>query len=374
MKSLDVAIIGMHTNAEAYPNAHNRVTQLMSADFDVEDLRVGQGLNGMYGKKRGGTVIRFLKLAISNLRVIPAIIRARHKSVAYLPYPGLPTAWLLSFLPKNMRPRIVLDAFISWYDTAVNDRALFSGRSWRARLLHAFERRAYNASAAIIVDTEANASWLSSTFRIPEKRITAIPLAIDESCFKPLPPLQEKQIHNILFIGTLVPLHGIETIMETARILESEPSIRFTVVGDGQCRTLLETKPANVIWKRTWLGSQELLSELAKADLCLGIFGETAKADRVWPFKNYIYAACARPFITGATTEAHRLASRSSRPIFATSACGDHAALADRIKSLLASLEERNALAANGRNFYEQELAGELGRKAIIETIQRTAE
>ena len=46
-----------------------------------------------------------------------------------------------------------------------------------------------------------------------------------------------------LFVGKLIPLHGLETILAAARL---GPDIRFLVVGSGQLDRLLEERPPNV--------------------------------------------------------------------------------------------------------------------------------
>ena len=50
-----------------------------------------------------------------------------------------------------------------------------------------------------------------------------------------------------LFVGKLIPLHGLETILEAAR---RAPELRFRVVGSGQLEPLLDARPANVEWRR----------------------------------------------------------------------------------------------------------------------------
>ena len=48
---------------------------------------------------------------------------------------------------------------------------------------------------------------------------------------------------TVLFVGKLIPLHGLETILAAARIA---PELRFRVVGSGQLDSLLAGRPPNV--------------------------------------------------------------------------------------------------------------------------------
>ena len=61
-----------------------------------------------------------------------------------------------------------------------------------------------------------------------------------------------------LFVGKLIPLHGLETILAAARLA---PEIAFRVVGSGQLEHLLDERPENVEWVH-WVNYEELPREL----------------------------------------------------------------------------------------------------------------
>ncbi len=50
---------------------------------------------------------------------------------------------------------------------------------------------------------------------------------------------------HALFVGKLIPLHGLETILEAARLA---PELPFRIVGSGQLDALLGERPPNVEW------------------------------------------------------------------------------------------------------------------------------
>ena len=52
---------------------------------------------------------------------------------------------------------------------------------------------------------------------------------------------------TFLFVGKLIPLHGLETILAAAR---EAPELRIRLVGSGQLEALLEARPPNVEWVR----------------------------------------------------------------------------------------------------------------------------
>ena len=59
------------------------------------------------------------------------------------------------------------------------------------------------------------------------------------------PGWQPEAPFHALFVGKLIPLHGLETILAAAALA---PEIPFRVVGSGQLEPLLDDRPANVEW------------------------------------------------------------------------------------------------------------------------------
>ena len=355
-----VAVVGFRPAKDAYPNAYHRIDQLLEVlGVEVVDLTIPlPAPRGVWGRSRSTHLRSISKFLSLHPAALYSLWRERGCRVAYLPYPGLLLAWLLSWLPRSIGPALVLDAFISWYDTAVNDRRLLPAGSLRARLLFTLERRAYRACDRIIVDTEANRTWLTAEFDLPPQQVRVLPLLIEEERFRRIGHPPRTTPISVVFVGTLVPLHGIEVIVEAAERLGGRPDIRFVVVGDGQESAFLEkNRPPNVTWVRRWHSSSELADILSAAEICLGVFGTTGKTDRVWPLKNYLYLAAGRPVITGDTVEARRLADRSSDRAFVTVPCGSPVALARAIDELADHPDERLHLGSAARRLYDDQLS-----------------
>src|SRR5262249_52438549 len=108
---------------------------------------------------------------------------------------------------------------------------------------------------------------------------------------------------RFVFVGKLIPLHGLRTILDAARLA---PDIRVRVVGSGQEERLLHARPLNVDWT-PWGPYRHLPALLHGARAALGIFGTSAKAARVIPNKAYQALACGTPLVTGDTPAAREL-------------------------------------------------------------------
>ena len=114
---------------------------------------------------------------------------------------------------------------------------------------------------------------------------------------------------RVLFHGSFIPLHGVETIVRAATLL-ADTDLQFRVVGDGRptyaavealIRELGGVPNLTLVDRMSLEGIGD---EIRAASLCLGIFGTTPKAGRVVPFKVFEYMALRRPVVTGDTPAA----------------------------------------------------------------------
>src|SRR5204863_4785210 len=154
---------------------------------------------------------------------------------------------------------------------------------------------------------------------------------------------------RILFVGKLIPLHGLETILTAARLA---PELRFNVVGSGQEQHLLQHgRPANVDWT-TWLVYEQLPAVLRGSKAALGIFGTSAKAARVIPNKAFQALATGTPLVTADTPAARELLADGESALLVPP--GDPEALAAALQRLAADEAAACLLSAGGRAVDEE--------------------
>ncbi len=368
-------VLGVHLKSEGYPNVLYRLQSLAnSGTFDVSEInhpmwrtasRVRPGLRAKLGA--------LCRAVWAHLVVVTRyLLHARSVRRVYLPYPAVFVLFALSYLPRRLLPEwIVADAFISLYDTIVVDRKLLAASSLLARALRWMEARSYRLANRIVVDTPQNAAHLCSMFDLPSAQVVAIPLSTNETEFTLTAPLQPKPVCTVLFVGTLIPLHGIAFILDAITRLAHRQDIVFRLVGDGQesakIAALIETLGHRMVWINNWQSSAQLADEIANADICLGIFGEGNKTQRVCPFKLYAYAAIGRATITGDT---QWLRESGAAEAFASVPVGNGLALAARIEMLADSPEARAALAIGCRAFYESKLGNDVALIQLIDCFR----
>jgi glycosyltransferase involved in cell wall biosynthesis len=152
---------------------------------------------------------------------------------------------------------------------------------------------------------------------------------------------------EVLFVGKLIPLHGLETILGAAAQC---PEIEFHVVGSGQLQGLLAERPENVRWT-SWVAYEELPAIYRSAGCALGIFGTSEKAARVIPNKAFQALATATPLITSDTPASRELLEDERDALLVTS--GDPLALASAVRRLATDPELARGLGLRGRETYE---------------------
>ena len=234
---------------------------------------------------------------------------------------------------------VVFSPLVSLFDTLVEDRGRFGRRSVAARVLRSVDRLALRAADLVVADTETHADYLAALGDIPRTRVAVALVGAEERLFRPPWAPSEPP----LFVGKLIPLHGLETILEAAR---RAPELRLRVAGSGQLAPLLELRPANVEWTR-WIPYERLPAELRAAACALGIFGTSAKAARVIPNKAFQALACGTPLVTADTPAARELLVDGESALLVTP--GDPDALADALRRLATDVGLARGVGEGGR-------------------------
>jgi glycosyltransferase involved in cell wall biosynthesis len=261
---------------------------------------------------------------------------------------------------------VVFNPLVSLYDTFVADRGRFTPTSAVARALRSIDRRALRAADLVVADTEADADFLASLAEIPRSRVEVCLVGAEERVFSP--GWAPADPFEALFVGKLIPLHGVETVLEAARLA---PELRFRVVGSGQLEPLLHDRPPNVEHV-PWLEYEDLPGELHRAGCALGIFGSSEKASRVIPNKVFQALACGTPVVTADTPAARELlADRASALLIPP---GDAAALAAAVTRLAEDPSLTRRVANGGLAAYRsrasERVLGERWR-SLIESLVR---
>ena len=239
---------------------------------------------------------------------------------------------------------IVFNPLVSLEDTMVDDRGLVSAASLRARVLRRIDRHAFRAADLVVADTSAHAAYFGSRFDLAPERLQVCYVGAEDRLFRP--GERSPDDFTVLFVGKLIPLHGIETILAAAALSLEIP---FLVVGSGQLDAVLANAPPNVRHE-PWV-DYELLPQLYRSAGCaLGIFGTSDKAARVIPNKAFHALATATPLITSDTRAQRELLEDGRDALLVPP--GNPEALAFAVRRLASDSELGAGIGAQGRETY----------------------
>jgi len=197
---------------------------------------------------------------------------------------------------------MIFDPLISVYDKQVFEREKFLPSSSAANRLLRWEQRLFQMADIVIADTHLHAEYYEETLGVSHKNIHVIPVSAEENLFFPIetvPRNRTETRYRILYYGSYLALHGVETIIE-AVLHNSEVAIDWIFIGDGPMRAMARERCSGLQNVRfvEWVEYKDLASDIHLADLVLGVFGMTDKARRVIPNKVYQALACGRPVVT----------------------------------------------------------------------------
>lgn len=252
------------------------------------------------------------------------------------------------------RTPILFDAFVSAYDTLISDRKIDKTNSLLASIAFWLDQKSCQVSSHVLLDSKAHIIYFSNTFQIPQAKFDPIPVSCDENIFFPLPVRPYDGLTRVLFYGTFLPLHGIDTILYSAKQLEGEPII-FRIIGDG-----MEYKNIRLLAEKIKIHNIEFLppmpltslpNEISLSDICLGgHFGKSEKARMVIAGKTYQYIAMGKTTIVGDNPANRELLTHQYDSWFCP--MNDPQGLADAIYKLSVSPIIRDTLGANARETY----------------------
>jgi glycosyltransferase involved in cell wall biosynthesis len=191
-----------------------------------------------------------------------------------------------------------------------------------------------------------------------------VPVGADKVYCREPSPVGEGDSFTVVYFGQYIPLHGVNYIVEAARILEEHPDIHFELVGDGQtyeaASSLAERlQVQNVTFHHAWLSPEKLIAEhIIPADVCLGAFGDSPKARRVVPIKVFVALAMGKPVITGDSPAAREVLSHGTDAILCQMA--NPQALAQAILFLKRNRSLREKIAEEGYLSFQSKFSSQV--------------
>jgi glycosyltransferase involved in cell wall biosynthesis len=292
------------------------------------------------------------------------LFRKRHCDIVLVGFLG---HFLMPFVRLVTRKNILFDAFVSVYETMVTERGVFGEGGAAAAAARYVDRLACRLADKVILDTGEHIDYFTQISGADRAKFTVVPAGADNRSIGRMPPAPTGTF-TVHFHGDIQALHGAEHMIAAAAML---PEVRFRIVGRGtgytRCVKMARERGALNIEFTEGLSYPDLMRLMARAHVCLGIFGDTPKARMVVPNKVFEALAAGKPVITGDTPAARRMLKDGHDALLCPTA--DPEALAERIRCLKEDPAKRKFLADNGYALFMKEYSlernGERLRKII---------
>ena len=285
----------------------------------------------------------------------------------------VPLAWLLS---KVTRKHLIFDALTSLYDSNVSDRRIVRAKSVRALHYYFLDKLALSLADRILVDTKRHGDYFATRFSVKPSKIRVVPVGVNDDQFYPRRISKEKDCCLIQFYGTFIPLHGVQYIVKAAKILEKCPDIKIELIGRGQtfedAHALAQQLRLRNLSFIEPVPPTELPLLIARADICLGIFGGTGKAHRVIPNKVYQSLAMRKPVITGDSPAIREVFRDEEHLLLCKMA--DPESLAEAILRLKDDDTLRDKIASNGYKLVKEQYTPKIIGKRLKDFLETLSE
>ncbi len=245
---------------------------------------------------------------------------------------------------KFRNNRIIVDFFISMYDTFVNDRKRFKQNSIIARFLKYLDVKTLKFADKIICDTCSHGNYFCTELGAEKGKLQTFYLEADTGIYYPRKVSKPSGLQNkfiVLYFGSILPLQGVDVVLEAFDLLKNDNRFYFYMIGPLDNSY---AKPiSNNIEYIQWLSQENLADYIASADLCLaGHFnGEIDKAKRTIPGKAFIYSAMEKPMVLGDNEANHELFSNDDIGIYYVE-MSNAVALSDVILNAFENIQKRN--------------------------------
>lgn len=256
---------------------------------------------------------------------------------------------------RHHRLQLLIDPLISAYDKQVFERKKFTEHSAQADRLLREERKLFQGADIVLADTSEHAHFFIETLGVVRKKVHVVYVGAEDALFAPAPvPHPPNNPIEVLFYGSFIPLQGPRVIIEAAHHYQGPP-VSWVLLGSGplleDCKRKAQGLP-NVTFEG-WLPYADLPDRIRRADILLGVFGSTPKAQRVIPNKVFQALACGKPVVTrSAPTYPAQFSKAEAGIIFV--AAGKSGELADTIGRLASEPAKLQQHGHTSRALYEQ--------------------
>jgi len=196
--------------------------------------------------------------------------------------------------------KLLFDPLISSWDKEVHEKNRVYSQELSDKL-RSKESALFKEADIVLSDTSVHADLFRRKLGLSKVKNPIVYVGAEENLFKPFPKnIATDRKFDVLFYGSFISLHGAEIIVRAANLISNQLDVKWTLLGNGpnlkECKRLAEELP-NVFFEDN-ISYSNLPERINRADLLLGIFGDSTKAGSVIPNKVFQSLACGKTVIT----------------------------------------------------------------------------
>lgn len=244
-------------------------------------------------------LLRKLSLVWISLRHLDKLIAS---DLIFVGYPGHLELILAKFYAVLLCKPLIFYPCVILTASFTEDIHVMSGSSFKSKLLYWFEKFTCRLPDILIADTIYQKEYFVQEFQIDQKNVEVLPLGADENAYPFSGYNQAAEKFIVMYYGLFNPIHGVEYMIEAAKLCEADPKIEFWFVGKGNTyqqavdrAKALESINIRFLPDVVEKNSREVL---AKANVFLGFIKSSPTVKRTVPNKVYQGMALGKVVVT----------------------------------------------------------------------------
>ncbi len=324
-----------------------RAKTLRKAIGDIKDVEL------IVVKNKHTGLWRYIEVVVKLI----AVRLTKHPDIYFLTFRGyemLPLTRLLT-----IGKPLIFDEFINLVEWTVYEHHKVKEKSLPARILYGNYRFWLKKVQLITTDTPSHAKYSADLMKLPIDRYAPLIVSTDEQTFggAKVATKRTKGPFRVFYYGNMLPLHGVEVVLQAMCNLKGQ-DIELQLVGGDikvqQMVKLAKRDGVNIDYK-TWVPFDKLPKYMRSADVCLGgPFGGTVQSQFVITGKTYQLLQMGRPVIIGKNLESGIFTDKSDVLIVNQNDADD---LPGAILWAKNHSSELKKIGQNGHKLYQKELS-----------------
>jgi len=285
------------------------------------------------------------------------LLKIHRKDIVFIGYSSPYIAIISGIFFMVSRQKNIFNAVHSQYEANVISRKS-SRFSIRAIKFWLSDFLSFHLSGKILFESDAQIKYIHKLTLLPMKKMVRSFTGVNEKDFYLNKNIKKLSKFTVLFRGRFLPESGIETVVQTAHILDGT-GIQFRIIGHGylhveynKIKDALDPKNMEELTKT--LPIEELRDKMQECHISLGQLAINDRLERTLPCKIFESLSMGLPYLTGRNAGALELLTEDK-----TCFCvepGNAEDLAKKILFLRDNPHQLEVVAENGYVLYKEKL------------------